>query len=239
MPYQTLTLAYLKVMLKDRFERIRFVTDEECRLALNETLREWNLWTGKWRRRALYTTVAGQTEYSLGTTMTYAGAVRVNSLPLLPSSMADLEIGRPSWRTENVASGGDVPTVPTIWAPLSLSQIVIWPAVTLGLVNALAVDGVSDTPVLVEDGDDVDLGDEILDLCVDFALHVALFKYGGPQWNATLPYYQAFLQAAAEENGRLKANQKFRRAAGLDRRRDMQPGKDVPTQMDQIAEQIR
>ena len=239
MPYSSLTLADLKVLLKDRFERIRFVTDDECRLAINETLREWNLWTGKWRRRALYTTVAGQYEYSLGTTLTYAGAVRVSGAPLHPSSMADLEIGRPSWRTETVVSGGDVPTVPTIWAPLSLSQIVVWPAVSAGIVDALAVDGVSNTPVLVEDADTVDLGDESLDVLIDFALHVALFKYGGPQWSATLPYHQAFLRAAAEENGRLKANQKFRRAAGLDRRRDMQPTKGIPTQMDNLSEQGR
>ena len=237
MPYSSLTLADLKVLLKDRFDLVRFITDEECRLALNESLREWNLWTGAWRRRATYTTVNAQYEYNLGTTLTYAAAVRVSGLPLLPSSMADLELGRPSWRTETVASGGVVPTLPTIWAPLSLSQIVIWPAVTVGAVGALAVDGVSDTPVLVEDADTVDLGDERVDILVDFALHVAVFKQGGPQWKATLPYYQAFLKAAAEENGRLKANQKFRRAAGLDRRRDMLPSKGIPTQMDNLAEQ--
>ncbi len=239
MPYTSLTLADLKVMLKDRYDTVRFVTDEECRLAINETLREWNLWTGRWRRRAFFDTVANQYEYPLGATLTYSGAVKVIGRPLLPSSMADLELGRPSWRTETVLSGGDVPTVPTVWAPLSLSQIVIWPAVSAPVVNALSVDGVSDTPVLVEDGDTVDLGDEAIDILLDFALHVVMFKYGGPQWAATMPYYQAFLKAAAEENGRLKANQKFRRAAGLDRRRDMFPSKGIPTQMDGLAEQVR
>jgi hypothetical protein len=113
---------------------------------------------------------------------------------------------------------------------------VIWPAVAANAVDAMAVDGVANTPVLVEDGDTVDLGEETLDLIVDFALHVLLFKQAGTMWEATLPFYQTFLRAAAEENGRLKANQKFRRAAGLDRRRDLQPSKGIPTQLDTIAE---
>lgn len=239
MAYTALSLGDIKVLLRDRFDVPRFWVEEEFRLAFNEALRDWNLFTGKWRRRGIYNTVANQTEYLLGSTLTYAAAVKVGGRPLLPSSMADLELGRPNWRTETVASGGDVPTVPTVWAPLSLQQIVLWPAVTVGVANALAVDGVSNTPVLVEDADTVDLGEEHIDILADYAAHIAVFKQGGPQWKATLPFYRAFLQAAAEENGRLKANQKFRRAAGLDRRRDLLPSKGIPTQIDAIAEQVK
>ena len=128
-----------------------------------------------------------------------------------------------------------MPTVPTLWAPLSLTQIGIWPADAAAIVGALTVEGVSDTPVLLQDADFFDLGEEDQDYIVDVALHVVAFKEAGPRWRATLPYFQAMLQAAAEENGRLKANQAYRRYAGLKMRRVLQPARQVPTELDPIA----
>jgi hypothetical protein len=156
--------------------------------------------------------------------------------PLHPTSILELDLGRPTWRGETVASGGSVPTVPLLWAPVSLQQIVIWPA-TAGGTDDLTADGVSNTPVLVEDADFVDLGDEQVDILVDMALHVAAFKEAGPRWRATRPYYATFLQEAAKENGLLKANQAYRRAAGLDTRRWMQPAQDAPNQLTVLIQQ--
>ena len=47
------------------------------------------------------------------------------------------------------------------------------------------LDGVAATPVLVLPADPVDLGDEILDVLVDQALHVVAFKEAGPRWRST------------------------------------------------------
>ena len=233
MPYTTTSLAELKVLLKARSDDTSFYVDDEGRLALNEALREWNLWTGRWRRRILLTSVIGQHQYALPSTLTYGMAVRVAGSALQPTSYFDLDWAQPTWRTET-AGTGSLPTTPQVWAPQSLQQIVLWPAPSTAVVNTIAVDGVSSTPVLVEDADTVDLGEELVDIILDFAIHVLAFKEGGPRWRATVPAWQALLQAAAEENSRLKANQAFSRAAGIDYRRGQQPGKDRPTEIDQL-----
>jgi hypothetical protein len=237
MPYQTTTLADLTARMAQRWDQAIFWTSEEARLAINEVLRDWNLLTGRWRRRLTLSTGAGAVEYALGATMTYGMRV-VSTKPLTPSSILELDLGRPTWRSETTASGGDVPTVPTIWAPISLQRIAIWPATVAAGVNNLLVDGVANTPVLVEQADLVDVGEEILDYLVDMALHVAAFKEAGPRWRSTQKYFDAFLQAAMEENGLLKANQAFRRWAGLDRRRDLQKAKDAPNQLQAIGQAV-
>jgi hypothetical protein len=234
MPYQVISLADLKVALKQRYDGSSFWTDEEARLAINEALRDWNLLTGRWRRRLTLSTGAGTVEYALGATMIYGMRVKVGTTPLTPASILELDLGRPTWRSETTTSGGEVPTVPTIWAPVSIQRIAIWPATVGAGTNNLFIDGVANTPVLVEEGDFVDLGEEIQNYLLDMALHIAAFKEAGPRWRSTQQYFTAFLQAAAEENGLLKANQAYRRYAGLDRRRDMQKSKGEATQLDQL-----
>ena len=242
MPYQTTTLAELKALLAGRVDGSIFWTDEEARLAVNETLRDWNLLTGRWRARKILSTIAPVAgvptcEYDLTATMTYGMRVRVGTAPaLIPSSLFEFEYGRPTWRFETVVSGGEVPTLPIHWAPVSLQRIAIWPATNSAGVNDLLVDGVAATPVLVEDGDFVDLADEILGVLLDFALHVLAFKEGGARWAATQDALTEFLQAAAIENGLLKTNQAFRRFAGLDRRRDLQKAKDAPNKIAEIIQ---
>jgi hypothetical protein len=234
MPYQNVTLADLQVMLTQRWDSVVFWTAEEARLALNEALRDWNLLTGRWRRRLNMPTVAGQVEYDINATLLYGMRVKVGSNPgLTPTSILELDLGRPTWRLETTASGGDVPTIPMLWAPVSIQRIAIWPA-TMTLTD-LFVDGVSNTPVLGEPADFIDVDEETLPILVDMALHCAAFKEAGPRWRSTKGYYLNFLRAAAEENGALKANQVYRRQAGLDRRRDLQKLDGVPTMLDELG----
>lgn len=236
MPYAVTTLAHLKVALSGRVDGSAFWTPEEARLAINETLRDWNLLVGRWRRTLTLSTGAGTVEYALGATMTYGMRIAMSSgLPVIPSSILELDLGRPTWRSETTASGGDVPPVPTLWAPVSIQRIAIWPATAGVGVNNLLIDGVSNTPVLVEDADFVDIGEEIVDVLTDMAIHILAFKEAGPRWRATLPDFQKFLVAAAEENGLLKTHQQYRRWAGIDRRRDLQKSKDAPNQLQPIA----
>lgn len=225
MVYTAVTLAELKVALAQRTDESVFWTPEEARLAINEALRDWNLMVGRWHRRLTLSTGAGTVEYSLGLTLIYGARVSVSQVPLTCTSLLELDLGRPTWRSETTASGGAVPTVPTLWAPVSLQRIAIWPATSGVGVNNLVVDGVANTPVLVEDADTVDLGEELHDPLLDYALHVVAFKEGGTRWQATREYFTTFLQLAAEENALLKASKPFRRFAGLDRRRDLQPTK--------------
>ena len=235
MPYTTTSLADLQTLMAQRWDQVVFWTPEEARLALNETLREWNLLTGRWRT-LVYVAADGYTPYvPLPATLTYGMRVTTsNAQPLTPTSTSELDLGRPAWRWETVESGGDVPTVPTLWAPVGLTEIAIWPA-WASAPQALAVNGVMRTPVLRLPTDTVDLGEEIVDVLADFALHVVAFKEAGDRWRATRPYFEAFLQAAADENSLLKQHQAYRRWAGLDRRRDYQPTTGAPTQLQGVV----
>jgi len=247
--YTQTTLADLQALMVQRWDQVVFWTPEEARLSLNEALRLWNLLTGRWRTRVLLDVnsppAAEQTppfsDVRLPGVLTYAMRVTTAAgSPLIPTSIAELDLARPQWSLETTASGGDVPTIPTLWAPASLTQINIWPTLPgPGIsIGALLCDGVMATPVLRAPTDLVDLGEEILDVVTDFALHVAAFKEAGDRWRATRPYFEAFLQAAADENGLLKRNQKYRRFAGLDTTRKLLPSKDAPTQLAGVASQF-
>lgn len=239
MPYTATTLADLQTFMVQRWDQVVFWTSEEARLALNEALREWNLLTGRWRTRVSLSVSAGSPEIALPASMTYGMRIALLAGPgLLPSSLAEFDLGRPSWRLETTTSGGTVPTSPLLWAPVSLTRISIWPTYATAVSPALICDGVLATPVLVNATDTVNLGEEIIDVIVDMALHVAAFKEAATRWRATRPYFDAFLAAAAEENGLLKQHQAYRRYAGLDRRRDYQPTKDAANQLQGVAAQF-
>jgi hypothetical protein len=241
MAYTATTLADLLVVMAQRWDQTVFWTPEEARLALNESLRDWNLLTGRWRTRVAVNVSNSNSDVALPGVLSYAMRVTTASgQPLYPTSLAEYGLMRPTWAGETTASGGDVPTRPLLWAPISLTGISIWPSLPgVGVtVGALLCDGVLRTPVLVNPTDFVNLGEEIIDVIVDMALHVASFKEAGHRWRATRVYFDAFLEAAAEENGLLKQHQDYRRFAGLDRRRDIWPTKDAPNQLQGIASQF-
>lgn len=239
MPYTVTTLADLKVVMAQRWDQVVFWTAEEARLAINEALREWNLLTGRWRTRVLLTVTGAVPEVALPATMTYGMRVTtVAGLPLTPTSLIELDLAMPPWRLQTTTTGGAVPTQPILWAPLALTRIAIWPTYAVTTASGLVADGVLKTPVLVLDTDFVDLGEEIVDIIVDMALHVASFKEAGHRWRATRAYFDVFLEAAAAENGLLKQNQAYRKFAGLDRRRDLQPTAGAPNQLQGVATQF-
>src|SRR5262245_43205826 len=156
-----------------RWDQVVFWTDEEARLALNEALREWNLLTGRWRTRALLSGSAGNPESALPASMTYGMRVTTAAgQPLQPTSLLELDLALPQWR-------GQTASPPLLWAPISLTRIAVWPTYAVNTPNGLIADGVLRTPVLVADSSSVNLGDEIIDVIVDFALHVAAFKEAG------------------------------------------------------------
>jgi hypothetical protein len=238
MAYTQTTLADLQTLMAQRWDQVVFWTPEEARLALNEALREWNLLTGRWRTRVALDATPTP-EVSLPGVLSYAMRVTTaEGAPLHPTSLRELDLAHPTWRQETTATGGDVPTRPLLWAPVSLTQIAIWPSFAVATPAGLLADGVLRTPVLVLPTDTVNLGEEILDLVADMALHVAALKEAGSRWRATRPYFEAFLQAAADENGMLKRSQRYRRWAGLDRRRDLAPTRDAPNQLQGVATQF-
>lgn len=221
MPYEQITLAHLRDLLRSRTDATVFWTDEEARLALNEVLRDWNLLTGRWRQRATVTVNAQNPQVTLPAALTCGLRVTLpTGAGVDPSSLTELELAEPQWRVQSTSDGGRVPSRVTLWAPESLTTIVIWPFLQAG--GTLRVDGIAATPVLLDEADWIDLGREHLEVVVDMALHVLTFKEGGVRFRATRPAWVRFLQAAVQENQRLKGQQAFRRILGWNRRRDLE-----------------
>jgi len=232
MAYQSITLAQLLVRLGDKVENQPYWTSDEGTRAINEGLRTYGLLTGRWHQRLVIPTTAMNIDYGFDASLLYRTRVAFNGFTMDPSSREDLNNGRPHWRTESTASGGSTPTRPTLWAPVSLQLIYIWPQDAVGG-NALTLDGVSATPVLVNAGDYVDLGEEDISILLGYALHALSLKKGGPWFAATQPLFVQFLQAAAAENSLISTSQAYRRFMGLDHR-DQKPFREVVATLSQL-----
>lgn len=217
MGYTALTLADLRVRLQQYTEAVPFWTTPEANRAINEALRTWNVLTGRWHGRITLDTTPTNPDYALPTAILYRARVLWNGLPLTGTSYQALQSAHPRWLTDTTASGGEVPTRPRVWCPISLRTILIWPADAVAH-NSLTVEGVATTPVLTNDADFVDLAEADVSILLPFALHVLTFKKGGQWFAATAPAFAKFLRAAAEENQLLTTSAAYRRWAGLTRR---------------------
>ena len=234
MSYQAVSLADLRGRLQSRYEGTPFWDDEESRRALNEALRFFNLLTGRWRSRETIATVTTLAHlYQTSSAMLYRMRMTFNGYPVACASREGLNQIRRQWRTDTTADGGEVPTRPAFWAPVSLRSFYLWPADAVGS-NTLLLDGIAATPVMTEDGDPIDLGDDLLAVLLGYALHVLALKKGGQTFAQTLPLYRAFLAAAAEENSQIKSATFYRRAMGLDHR-SLKPLRGGATRVDSIA----
>lgn len=223
MPYQNVTLAQLRQAVKDSVESVPFWTNSEIDSAINETLRWWNLFTGQWRRVDNLLSVAGEPFYDLTSTLTWAARVTFRDTPLSLDSFVSLDYGRVNWQSETGGSGAaGVPALPSLWAPIGLRTIALWPAPPANG-ELFTVDGVAETPFLVNNGDFVDLGEDELNNFHGECLYRLSFKEAGPRFAACASYHKAFIQAAMDKNQRLKASAFFRRYTGLDIARGQRP----------------
>lgn len=226
MPYTTVTRTQIETLLSAKYEGLAFWVSSEAGDRFNEALRWWNLLTGTWKTKELQATVAGQSYYTVSSGITFGFRVSWNGKPLLPDSIFGLSYGRPQWRKETTASGGTVPTEPQVWAPVGITKFAIWPADALST-NALELDGVAVTPVLVNPTDTLDIDESDLGPLLGETIHLLAFKLGGPTLQGTLGAHLAFLLAAADKNSRLKACSWMRKLLGLDRARQAKPIREV------------
>ena len=87
----------------------------------------------------------------------------------------------------------------------------------------MTVEGMVFAPVPTSDVDNVDISKGDADRLVDYANHIALFKQGGTEFQASLQLYQNFLNAAKVEGLRGKLNGIFRDRMGADLTEREQP----------------
>lgn len=202
-------LQTIRGQLSDKLERSLFWTTAELNAFVNESLRTWSCLTGYWKRRVTLDTVANLPYYGLAGYMTFGMRVEFNGQPLSQATVHEWDKGYPYWE------GRPSPTGPTEWAPIALNLIAIRPADAVGL-NSLVIDGLSSAPILVNDTDYIDIGDEEFSALLGYEQYLATFKEGGMEFESAKPLYRAFLRAAAVKNEKLMSSAIFRRAMGLD-----------------------
>jgi hypothetical protein len=241
MAYTQVTLGTLKARLADRYEAVPYWTPEEARRALNEALRIYSAATGFWRTVVSVPTVPNDHYVALPGTLVQAARVTWNGLPLEPVTLTDLSWGIRNWRRTTTATPG-APPRPVYWARASLTLLAIYPAdafASVGGTHALQVNGVRQTPILINDSDFVDLGQEQFDVLLGYAQHVLAFKIGGQALVSTYPGWLAFLQAAARENRQFAKSLFYRKVMGLDvLHRVRGTEKDVQSAVDEAEQSV-
>lgn len=210
MAYADYQLSDLRTRLLERVENSSFYATAELDLALNETIRLWNLYTGTWRRRITKALVVeGDPYIALPQTMVFPMRIEVDGVPMNKASLWDLDHGNPGWEANTTASGGTVPTTPNVWAPVSLTLIAVWPRVA-ATGQTLTIDGVSAAPVLTAGGDFIDLNPSRVDTLLAYAQHYLSIKRGSAELGLTINGHQALLKAAADENALFRESSMFR-----------------------------
>jgi hypothetical protein len=235
MAYQVYTLAQMRVFLQEKVESVPFWVNEEATDAINEALLMWNSLTGFWKTDISQMTTPNSFEYAVDPGIVFGTRVEFNGIPLAESSLTDMDNGQPGWQGQTTLDGGNVPTQPRNWLPLSVDIIAIWPADALGH-NTLKIFGVSQTPRLVDDTDFINIGSEALNAILGYSLHVLALKEGGERFAATLGLFTDFLKQAAEENDQLFASSLFRQLIGTDVSRQMKQTRGIATDYDAMGQ---
>jgi hypothetical protein len=221
MPYTAVTRSALRTLLQNHYDASPFWSATEANDAINEVLRQFNLYTGYWRGSATVVTAANDRFLTVANTLTRATRVTRPGKVLTRKSIVEFYRQRTNWRTQTTATGGDVPTTVQEWAPIGLSGFAIWPAHAAGGLT-LTVEAVKITPVLTADGQFVDVGQEELDILLDEMIWVLTFKRPSEQ-EKQKGRHQKFLQGCVDRNDQLRQSSYFRHALGLDQEQRLLP----------------
>jgi hypothetical protein len=218
MAYQQVNLAQLEQALAARVESVPWWTQDEFRRAINEGMRIYSASTGYWRTLISVPTIPGNHYVPLPGSLVQGTRVTWNGLPLEPVTLTDLSWSIRNWRGTTTTTPG-APPRPIYWARASLTLLMIYPADAYASVygtNTLQINGVRNTPILVNQTDYIDLGQEQFDTLLGYAQHVLSFKLGGQALVSTYPGWMALLKAAAEENRQFAKSSWYRKTMGLD-----------------------
>ena len=211
MAYAQLTPAHLRAAFYQQVgENTSFWRTDEVDRILRESFRIFNCLTGFWHDTiSIGPTVTGQHFYTVSAQLTYIQRVEVAHHPLDSSSLWNLDYGQPQWESESCASGD----LPQVFAPAGVNLFAIWPASFAGG-EALTVTGVipAPDPTTVPF---VNLGQSDLEMILDYAEHIAQFKEGGEEFDASQLLLQEFLKEAGSRNSMLLKSQKFKQWMGL------------------------
>jgi hypothetical protein len=117
--------------------------------------------------------------------------VELDGTPLNLESLMSLDFGEDGWQKDD--------STPVEWFPIGMTQLGIHPSDDTGG-STLDIDGLIDAPIPANDGADVDISFGEAELLVDYAHHIATFKSGTAEFQATEELLKNFQLAAIERN---------------------------------------
>ncbi|MDQ3803276.1 MAG: hypothetical protein M3416_05415 [Acidobacteriota bacterium] len=144
-------------------------------------------------RRAEYCEGRWKEGVELSKVMVSAAHAELNGRPAHVSSLFDLDAHVPGWQHSSGAPEA---------VALSGQNLLALYSVPDG-VYSVTLDVVRNAVVPSEDGNYVQIGREFLDVLLDYAVHLAMFKCGGQAFADTMPLYERFMKAAAAFNSKL------------------------------------
>lgn len=133
----------------------------------------------------------------------------INGVPLIPCTLQEEESANPLWENSSGA-----PTDLILAAP----NLIALNPVPDG-VYSVACDVVREPPIPVNDGDFVQVGREQMDMILDYAEHLALFKVYGAEWHATDRQAMSFFTQALTYNQRISASARSSLVASMQSQR--------------------
>lgn len=214
MPYAQFTLAQMQTLFYEQVGgNTAFFRPTEVTFILQEAFRVFNCMTGFWRNSFnMGGTIANVNYYATPQQLTYPLRVLINGQSLQSTSLSDLDYGRPEWENEACTYG----TVPQAFAAVGINYFAIWPA-SFGGGESMVVEGVVPAPNLFLYGpnDQINLGQDELECILDYAEHIAQFKEGGQEFEASQDLLKEFLKQAGNRNAVLMQSSKFRGWMGL------------------------
>jgi len=117
----------------------------------------------------------------------------------MPSTLWDMDTALYAWQNST--------GTPTDFAMAGWNLLVTYPVPTAA--GPVTVDAVRKAPVPASDATNVQIGREQVDMIVDYAEHLAMFKTGGGEFEATAQQADNFLLQAMTFNQRLSAAARY------------------------------
>lgn len=221
--YQRVTLSDIKSRLMARTDGVGvFWPNQDLVFAINEAINLWQSFTGDWTLKGTLV-VPGSNPINVPKDLTSVTRVLYNGTPLTLMSMTEMDRGIPGWID-------DVGT-PLYWISNGINQILLSPFPTSG---SIVIEGFSKGPILRQDVDYINIGDEELTRMLEYAEHYLAFKEGMPELKNKSEGYTNWIMAMVARNGQLADSSIYRYAMGM--MRDMQQN---PTSSDNPRAGVR
>lgn len=154
-------------------------------------------------QRAMFAEQRYQQGVELARTVPVVLNGELNGVPLIADNLLSIDGREPNWQN-NLDR-------PSTIAVLGLNMIALNPVPDD--IYSVTLDVVRRTPVPAFDSQQIQLGREQLDMILDYAEHLALFKVGGEEWMATQRGANNFLMQSMTYNQRLSAAARYAVAA--------------------------